>query len=940
MLTSRALLDVLAEGIVVHAPDGSIVDANDTAPALLGLTRDQLLGRTSFDPRWMAVRRDGTPIAGEDHPASITLRTGQPLNGFVMGVDAPGRGRRWLSVSTRLLTQGGSVVGVGVSFLDMSDWLGVNEALAASEARYRLLAEHASDLVLEIDDEVGITWVSPSVERLLGHAPEQVLGRRLWEFVAEEDQRRIGRCRARIARGLWVDDEEMRIIDAAGDRHWMGIHARPITDERGVVGAVVGLRERHWEVLARRAAATLSAGSAIVAEADDEDRLLAEMCEAAVSKGGYQVSCYARPLDDGIELVAFHTAEDDVIAATLTHCDRVRDALRLGHTVIADDLPDGADQRLPFRSSATLPVRIGERIDGVFTVYAAEPRAFDERAVTLLEDLTAQIGTGLARIRAHRALEEAVRAQALLTTAIDQASDAIVVTDTTPVIRYANPSALRSSGRTLDEVVGRPPWILQAGLHEHEFFERVRNRVQQGQAWSGVVTNRRKDGEAYEEDVTITPVRDEHDQLVAFVAVKRDLTIERRLEADLHRELGHHRAVKALMHRVRPGATLEETAQRLSDACCALDDIDNAGLLLVRADGTVTAVGPSPYTRAEDAHGPRTVAAYGTLGEGSDRPLVLDLRSGRSAEARASFGDVVVDRMVHDGLTALAFIPVHRDGRLVAMVGLASRHPDGADLLGTKRTLFEELGTFVGTVVGDQVAETASLRALRMEIREIIATRRFFPVYQPVVDLRTGTLRGYEALTRFADGARPDHRFRDAHEVGLGSELEAACAELAITTARRLPHHLSLSLNFSPTAILSGHAVGVVDRAERPVVIEITEHVAIESYARLRAALQTCRDVRVSVDDAGAGYASLRHILELRPDVVKLDIGIVGDIDRDPARQALVAGLVHFASRTDTEIVAEGVETQEEAHTLIDLGVPFAQGNFFGPPAPLLGGGW
>ncbi|MEQ1703385.1 MAG: EAL domain-containing protein, partial [Ilumatobacteraceae bacterium] len=115
--------------------------------------------------------------------------------------------------------------------------------------------------------------------------------------------------------------------------------------------------------------------------------------------------------------------------------------------------------------------------------------------------------------------------------------------------------------------------------------------------------------------------------------------------------------------------------------------------------------------------------------------------------------------------------------------------------------------------------------------------------------------------------------------------------------------------------------------------VEITEHIEIDSYPAVREAITACAPARLAVDDAGAGFASLRHILELEPDLVKLDIGLVSGVDHDPARQALVAGLCHFSSRTGTALIAEGVETIEELRVLRELGVGFVQGYLLSRPA-------
>lgn len=121
------------------------------------------------------------------------------------------------------------------------------------------------------------------------------------------------------------------------------------------------------------------------------------------------------------------------------------------------------------------------------------------------------------------------------------------------------------------------------------------------------------------------------------------------------------------------------------------------------------------------------------------------------------------------------------------------------------------------------------------------------------------------------------------------------------------------------------------------IILEVTEHAAIEAYEQLGAALSVFRQrgLRVAVDDAGAGYASFRHILRLRPDIIKLDMALTRDIDQDPARRALASALITFAGNTRSTIVAEGVETAAELHTLQQLGVTAAQGYYLGRPTPL-----
>jgi EAL domain-containing protein (putative c-di-GMP-specific phosphodiesterase class I) len=173
----------------------------------------------------------------------------------------------------------------------------------------------------------------------------------------------------------------------------------------------------------------------------------------------------------------------------------------------------------------------------------------------------------------------------------------------------------------------------------------------------------------------------------------------------------------------------------------------------------------------------------------------------------------------------------------------------------------------------------------------------------------------------------------------MGVALERATMATGVAAAVTLPEDAFLSLNVSPSFLLERTGVAVAELAracDRRIVLEITEHDPIEDYGALLSAVEDLGiEVQLSVDDAGAGYASLHHILALHPSYVKLDQTWIAGIDRDPARQALVAGLRYFAGRTSCRLIAEGIETEAELATLRALDVQLGQGFLLGRPAPV-----
>ncbi|HZU73499.1 MAG TPA: EAL domain-containing protein [Acidimicrobiales bacterium] len=211
-------------------------------------------------------------------------------------------------------------------------------------------------------------------------------------------------------------------------------------------------------------------------------------------------------------------------------------------------------------------------------------------------------------------------------------------------------------------------------------------------------------------------------------------------------------------------------------------------------------------------------------------------------------------------------------------------------------------------------------------------------VYQPIVEVSAGAVVGYEALSRFADGVAPDRWFAQAAEVGLGVEMELAAVRRALAGLSGLPGSPYLSVNASPEALCDPRlpeliAAGCPSR----VVVELTEHVPLGNYERYRQAIGTLREMgsRVAVDDAGAGYSSLRHVVDLQPDMIKIDRSLVHAVHLEPARRSLLIAFVSFASDLGATLVAEGVEEPLEEEVLRQWGLRFAQGWLYGRPMPL-----
>jgi diguanylate cyclase (GGDEF)-like protein len=225
----------------------------------------------------------------------------------------------------------------------------------------------------------------------------------------------------------------------------------------------------------------------------------------------------------------------------------------------------------------------------------------------------------------------------------------------------------------------------------------------------------------------------------------------------------------------------------------------------------------------------------------------------------------------------------------------------------------------------------------RAEVEALLAKEgSIVPVFQPVLELATGRVAGYEALARMPEGPfrPPDQWFNQAHRAGLGPALEAAALRAALRAHGR-PERTFLALNVSPGALLSPEVRAALPESLEGVVIELTEHELFSTDValdRVLAALRT-RGARIALDDAGNGYAGLQQIIRVAPDILKLDRSLVDGVHDDPHRFALLEALISFAATTRAAVCAEGVETMEDLAVLAAMDVTYAQGWALARPA-------
>jgi PAS domain S-box-containing protein len=520
---------------------------------------------------------------------------------------------------------------------------------------------------------------------------------------------------------------------------------------------------------------------------------------------------------------------------------------------------------------------------------------------------------------------EAERAR--LSTAIEQSADAVVITDTDARIEYVNPAFERVSGYTRDEVLGQNPRILQSGVQGPAFYAAMWAALTGGHSFTADMTNRRKDGSLFQEETVISPVLDADGTITSYVEVKRDVTRQRAREAAWERQARERALISGALGDLEVQPTPTATAEAICRQVVNLVGLATATLLYFSLDGPAM---PLAFVRADGV------------------PVLLrrlPFRRSEHLREQAVGGPWVetwINRPWHPyerlfeeiGVQANAFAPVRHGGQLIGLLIVSSAAANATSQLTESLPALLEFATIAGALVGPAIVDLTEVGSVRHRILKTIGEGLYHPVFQPIVDLASRETVGYEALTRFDSGQRPDLCFADAWSVDTGPALELATLGAAVAAARRLPAGLWLSLNVSPRLLVDPDRLNAaLWPSDRPIVLEITEHEIIKDYEAVRAAVRALgHDVRLAVDDAGAGIANFGHIIELRPNIVKLDIGLVRGVNADLGRQAMVVGMRHFAAETGCRLLAEGVETGAEADTVCALGVDLGQGYFFGHP--------
>ena len=712
-------------------------------------------------------------------------------------------------------------------------------------------------------------------------------------FVHPDDRVRVQASERSAITGSGEYAMEYRAVRPDGAVRIVRDQAEVIRDEHGVpvrlVGTVQDVTERmQLEAQQTRLARLLDELHSEVYVLDSETLRFTTANASALRNLGYS-------LEELRELTPLDVAPEQTQAALVELVAPLRANVR-------DQVTLETIQRR--KDGSTYPVEVR-----VHLLATETPPAF----VAISQDITERVTADAERAR--------------LVSAVEQTADSVMIQDLDKTITYVNPAFGRLYGYASDEVVGRYAGFLDSGRHEPAFWASVWATAESGKTWSGTVVNRRKDGSLIELEAVVSGIRDAAGKVTSFIQTDRDVTRERELESALAREAREREAIEAALERIDP----EGSPEAIAGAACAeivqLAGIDSAWAIKLGPDhGRILAeAGRIAQVMSPGDRIPSSRATY--LRERAEGGPWAEAWLARPEDG--AYGQTISTT----GLHTAVYAPLKGSHGVVGLIGFGAHDPANAGQIIARLPALATFGAIIGALVAPGIEARHREDDARASVQTILDTGAFSPFFQPIVDLRTGTVVGYEALSRFSDRTRPDTVFGMAVRAGLGIELEIATLRAALEAAAALPPAAYLSLNASPDLIISGALRALFAESSRRIAIEITEHVVVDDYDALRRAFTALGPkVRLAVDDAGAGYSSLRHILELAPAFVKLDIGLVRGIDGDPARQALIAGMTYFAVKRKIRLVAEGLETVAELEALRSLAIPYGQGYLLGRP--------
>ncbi len=812
------------------------------------------------------------------------------------------------------------------------------------------------------NDQPRATWVSANITRLFGFSEEQALEPNWWnERVHPDDLADAQTARYRMGE-QGVVRHDYRILDSDGRVHWIRDEIRELADRspahRTLLGAwhdITNLKRAEQVQQTRIAALDSLVGGTPL---HDVLRKLAADLERIMPDMRVSIRLYD-PRQDCLMTAAapsLPASFNDAVDGLKPEVGRgtCGTAAALGEIVIVEDVNTHPSwkpyteltEKAGVRACWSVPFKDeDDTLQGTFGIYHDEPRSPEQGELRLIEEFARIAGLAVQRANTETSLRQAGAV-------FDSTQEGVVITDLMSRIIAVNRAYTDITGYAESEVIGCTPAILQSGRQDEAFYQAMWASLLEMGHWQGEIWNRRRNGEIYPQLLTISTVRDSGGNPKNYVGVMTDISQIKQSEANLER-LAHYDPLTDLPNRLlihsRLGHTLKQARREEARVAVLFLDLDrfknvNDSLGHPVGDTLLQALTRRLSERLRDED------SFGRLG--GDEFLIILNHANRPESA------AMVARQLIGLLEEPFTLPNGNEIYVGASIGISIFPQDGDEAstliqhADAAMSQAKDHGRNTFCYYTPALTEAAN-RRIEMEsrLRRAIAQNEFVLHYQPQVHIDSGMIVGCEVLLRWNDphkGLVPPADFIPlAEETGLivplgNWLLDAAAAQFRRWIDQGLPD-FCLSINLSGRQLQQADIVAqlgeIAGRHRLPtgrLKLELTESVIMGKGDDAESLLRSIRalGMKLSIDDFGTGYSSLAYLKRFPIDELKIDRSFIRDLPADSDDAEIAATVIAMARNLKLQVVAEGVETREQADFLVEHGCAHCQGYLFSPAIP------
>lgn len=812
------------------------------------------------------------------------------------------------------------------------------------------------------DDGPRPSWVSANLNRLFGYSEQEAMDGDWWiqHVYPDDKQTALANMATIIENRGGVHD--YRFVNSDGRIHWLRDELRLLPSHNGgddvILGAWHDITSQKQSEQIQQARLTILDGLVGGQQLDQILQQAATQLEAI--RPDMRVSILLRDLRlnqlrtvAAPSLPAFFSAAADGLKPEVGQ-GSCGTATVLGEPVIVEDVQahpywtplKGLAERANIRACWSVPFKDeNNEVLGTFGIHHSEVRTPTEDDVHLISEFARIAGLAVQRARTDADLRQAAAVFA-------STNEGVVITDLVPKIIAVNRAYIAITGYQESEVKGCNPRVLQSGRQDEAFYQAMWASILENGHWQGEIWNRRKNGEIFPQLLTISTVRDHLGAPKNYVGLMTDISQIKQSEANLER-LAHYDPLTDLPNRLLIHSRLEHAlahARRDSSQVAVLFvDLDrfknvNDSLGHPVGDQLLAALSKRVQQRL------RNEDTFGRLG-GDEFLIVLD--QGQRPDDAATVACELI-KLLEQPFE----LPNQKDVYIGASIGISLFPQDGDEAsqliqhadAAMYKAKEEGRNTyrFYTRALTDAVNQRMELES---RMRRAISNEEFVLHYQPQIDIATGQIIGCEALLRWNDPViglvSPTDFIPLAEETGLiiplgDWVLRSACAQHKAWTDMGLPA-FTMSINLSGRQLQQHNIVeqiaGIIDGAGLPaerIKLELTESMIMGHGEQASVLLNSIKSLGVglSIDDFGTGYSSLAYLKRFPLDELKIDRSFVRDIPDDSDDAEIAATIIAMARNLKLKVVAEGVETEEQAKFLADQGCEAYQGYLFRPPLP------